>query len=276
MKIVCDSPGQTCNRLWSYVPVLSERIVKNKRMILLFFDETIEDFPHFLHSKYVYFPLYWHWYLHHGNGWNNFKGLTWKLCHDKTWEKFWIATKCHYGWHHRGETAYIAEAKPVLQQIFTPADDILARCEQAFAPYRGTDHLMVGVHIRRGDYKTWNDGKFYFENDVYCDYMKQVAALFPDKHVHFYISTNVKIDYADFPCLDIVKIPGAGVVDDLHALSQCDYIIGPVSTFSRWASFIGEKPLCFLYPDLKQITKESFSVVTSFYRFENGTEILDW
>jgi hypothetical protein len=32
----------------------------------------------------------------------------------------------------------------------------------------------------------------------------------------------------------------------MYALASCDYIVGPPSTFSLWASFYGQVPLCFL------------------------------
>lgn len=276
MKIICDSPGQTCNRLWSYIPTLSECIVKKKRVAILFFDETIEQFPNFLHSRYTWFPLFCKRFLHSKNGWNKFKGLTWKLCHQKAWERFWIFTRCTYGWHQRGVTRYINEAKSELRRIFTPSEEIVERCRQSFLPYRESNTIIVGVHIRRGDYKTWNGGQFYFENKVYIEYMQQITRLFKNQSVCFYISSNEKIDATEFEHFHRIMIPNAGVVDDLYALSQCDYIIGPVSTFSRWASFIGERPLCFLYGPSQQLSLDDFSPIQSFFRFKNGKEILDW
>jgi hypothetical protein len=34
---------------------------------------------------------------------------------------------------------------------------------------------------------------------------------------------------------------------DLYALAGCDWILGPLSTFSQWAAFFGNKPLLFLH-----------------------------
>ena len=57
MKILYDSPGQTCNRLWSYITALSECIENNKRMAILFFDYTLLEFPSLAKNKYIYYPL---------------------------------------------------------------------------------------------------------------------------------------------------------------------------------------------------------------------------
>ena len=87
MRIICDAPGQTCNRLWTYVASISECVVKRKHMAILFYDWTIEDFPNLLNCPFIHFPLWHKWYLERGNGWNNYKGLTWKATHSKRMDK---------------------------------------------------------------------------------------------------------------------------------------------------------------------------------------------
>ena len=79
MRTICDAPGQTCNRLWTYVPSVAKCVAEKKKMVVLFFDWTIEDFPNLLHCPFIYFPLYHKWYLERGNGWKNYKGMTWKV-----------------------------------------------------------------------------------------------------------------------------------------------------------------------------------------------------
>ena len=109
MRVICDAPGQTCNRLWSYVASISECIVKKKKLMIIFYDWTIEDFPNLLHCPWIYFPLWHKWYLERGNGWNNYKGLTWKVCHNKTWDKIFKFLGFRKGWWTRRDTQYIAQ-----------------------------------------------------------------------------------------------------------------------------------------------------------------------
>ncbi len=33
------------------------------------------------------------------------------------------------------------------------------------------------------------------------------------------------------------------LIEDMYALASCDYLIGPPSTFTMWASFYGKVPL---------------------------------
>mgnify|MGYP007101998824 FL=1 len=102
--------------------------------------------------------------------------------------------------------------------------------------------------------------------------------LYKDCRVSFFISSN-----EDFPmdlfegchCRRFDREP-SGAILDLYTLSLCDRIIGPFSSYSRWASFIGEVPLCFLETKEQQFTNDSFSKIVDFFHFENGKDILDW
>jgi len=120
MRIICDAPGQTCNRLWTYVSSVAQCIAEKKKMVILFFDWTIEDFPNLLHCPFIYFPLWNKWYLERGNGWNNYKGLTWKITHDKRWDKIFKFLGCTKGWSTRTDARYLSLTKKELQNIFRP------------------------------------------------------------------------------------------------------------------------------------------------------------
>lgn len=278
MRIICDAPGQTCNRLWTYVASVAQCIAKKKKMTILFFDWTIEDFPNLLHCPFIYFPLYHKWYLERGNGWNNYKGLTWKVTHNKTWDKIFKFFGCRKGWQTRTDTRYLKQAMPELKRIFRPKDEIMTKAEDMIAELKKNNDIVVGVHIRRGDYATWNDGRFFFSLEEYRQFMLRIRELYKDKRVAFFISSN-----EDFPvdtfngcnCRRFGKEP-SGAILDLYTLSVCDKIVGPVSSYSRWASFIGEVPLCFLEEKGQMFTENSFSKIVDFFHFENDNSIYDW
>jgi hypothetical protein len=96
--------------------------------------------------------------------------------------------------------------------------------------------------------------------------------------VSFFISSNEDFSLDIFKgctCQRFGKEP-SGAILDLYTLSLCDRLMGPVSSYSRWASFIGEVPLCFLEGKDQQFTDKSFSRIVDFFHFENGNEIYDW
>ena len=272
MRIICDAPGQTCNRLWTYVASVAQCVAERKRMVILFFDWTIEDFPNLLHAPFIYFPLWHKWYLEQGNGWNNYKGLTWKVTHNKTWDKIFSFLGFKKGWNTMDDTRYLQQTKPQLQHIFRPRKEIVEKAEQMIIDIRKDCDMVVGIHIRHGDYKTFHNGRYFYTLEEYHQFMLQINSLYSNKQVAFFISSNEQFSIDIFKgcrCYRYGKQPSGDILD-LYTLSLCDRILGPWSTYSRWASFIGEVPLCFVKSKDQQLTRPCFSIVTDFYHFSSG------
>lgn len=272
MIVICDAPGQTCNRLWSYVASVAQCIAERKRMVILFYDWTIEDFPNLLHCPFIYFPLWHKWYLKRGNGWNNYKGLTWKVTHNKTWDKLFKFFGFIKGWDTTNDIRYLIQTKKELQFIFRPHKQITDKAEAFISNIRKDADIIIGVHIRHGDYKTWRNGRHYYTIEEFHLFMIQLKGLFPYKKVAFFISSNELFStdlFTDCTCYRFEKEPSGDILD-LYTLSLCDKIIGPWSTYSRWASFIGEVPLCFIKERKQILRDEDFSIVKDFHHFESG------
>lgn len=107
--------------------------------------------------------------------------------------------------------------------------------------------LRLGVHIRRGDYAQWGDGKYYYADEVYAAHINRFAQMHPEAAVHVYISTNdAGVTAEKFqtlcPQVHIHHLQGSAP-EDLFMLSECDYLIGPPSTFSLVAAMYRDLPL---------------------------------
>lgn len=278
MRVICDAPGQTCNRFWTYVTSIARCIAEHRRMVIIFYDWTIEDFPNLLHAPFIYFPLYHKWYLEHGNGWNNYKGLTWKVTHNKRWDKIFKFLGFKKGWYIMDDTRYLTQTKPELKRIFRPKQEITDKAERMIADIRTDSDMVVGIHIRHGDYRTFHNGRYFYSLEEFHQFMLRIQQLYSDKRVAFFISSNEPFDVSQFDgcrCYRFGKEPSGDMLD-LYTLSLCDRILGPWSTYSRWASFIGEVPLCFIEDKNQQFTDDSFSVVTDFFHFANGKSTEDF
>jgi len=117
----------------------------------------------------------------------------------------------------------------------------------------------VGVHIRHGDYKEWKGGQFYFPPTRYAEWMRQLAGQLPNQKVAFLVCSDEQRSEAEFPGLS-VGLGAGSALGDMEALSRCDYIFGPQSTYSQWASFYGNKPLQLLYGAGDSVHLEKFRV----------------
>ncbi len=128
-----------------------------------------------------------------------------------------------------------------IRDFFTPIDEIECKVKEFISDIRSNHDVVIGVHIRHGDYEQFCNGLFYYTTEEYCFVMHQILELFPEKKVAFIICSNAHHDSIVFKNLPFFTGPGH-FVEDLYALASCDYIIGPPSTFSQWASFYGKVP----------------------------------
>jgi hypothetical protein len=160
------------------------------------------------------------------------------------------------GWDFRdGE-----DGAPYFEKIrsyFKPVDDLRLPAEAVVKKAREKAKLVVGLHIRQGDYRQWESGCHFFETTYYVGLMKAYAAG-KSGPVAFLVSSDQPMNPSDFEGLMVVFATG-NPVSDMHALSLCDRIIGPLSTFSGWASFYGQVPLYFV-SGKKEISDADFSV----------------
>ena len=131
-----------------------------------------------------------------------------------------------------------AEAVRARFQLAPPlADQVRA----ALAPLRARHSMIVGVHVRLGDYAAYRGGQWFYPLATYRRVMDEIRALHPEHEVGFLIAAKEAPDLSEFPGLAVQRAPGHLALD-MYALAACDLIAGPPSTFSGWASFIGAVP----------------------------------
>jgi hypothetical protein len=119
--------------------------------------------------------------------------------------------------------------------------------------------LVVGVHIRRGDYKHWQGGKYNFDDDVYKNYMHALGIEIErsyNKNVCFIIFSNEDISINENKY--IYKSNNKWYVDHF-LMSKCDMLIGPPSTFTMWASYIGKVKYCHIGNNSGKISLDDFT-----------------
>jgi len=109
----------------------------------------------------------------------------------------------------------------------------------------------------------WEKGIYYYDDGVYYEKMVQLKGHFREsgKRVSFLLCSNEEINKNNFEGLDIT-LGLNHPVEDLYSLSRCDYIIGPPSTYSMWASFYGKVPALAIMSPEQAIDVKCFTVVS--------------
>lgn len=182
------------------------------------------------------------------------------------------------GWNVR-YIGLLPEYMDEIRQLFAFDDSITADVRRNMLP---TDNatVSIGLHIRRGDYKTFIDGRHYFTDKDFMDYLALLLENFKGKRCNIYLCTNDKKLDKDFFLRTIrskeewndchIAFPHGSGQEDLCLLSECDFIIGPVSSYSLIATMYG-KARC-LWMSHKRRTELPLSL---FRDFQNLTEIFD-
>ena len=163
-----------------------------------------------------------------------------------------------YGWNFRSPELVRRHAEKI-RAYFQPVESIAGASREAVARMRQQAEVVVGVHIRHGDYRTWKDGQYFYPAEQYAAWMRAMAAHFPGRKVGFLVASDEARQVEEFPGLTVGFCPGSPVAD-IYALAGCDYIFGPPSTYSQWASFHGNKPLLQLKSREAEIAPELFAV----------------
>ena len=117
--------------------------------------------------------------------------------------------------------------------------------------------VIIGVAIRHGDYKTWENGKYYLPAKTYQKWMEKAESFFAKKSVGFFIASDEEQDLSIFEKHNFFFRSGHPL-ENLYSLSKCDYLLSVPSSFAGWAYFIGEKPLLKLDENVCKLSIKDF------------------
>lgn len=273
MLIYAKHYGQMCNRLWALLPVLAYALEKKSRLYLLFAHKDYVDcFP--MLKKCPFLSLLFTS--------NNIPKWAWRVNHFA--EKYKLEVegdlreKKHLpffpfvdGWLHSDDVSYVMQHKAKLIKLFQPSSYIQDKIHATLGKFEG---VTVGVHIRRGDYQTYLGGKYFYDDEIYGRQLLNIKKQIENKgkQCRFLICSNAAFDWNNQE-VEMIRIPHSDGVTDLYGLSQCDYIIGPPSSYSQWASFVGNVPISFLLTADYLVSLDDFSPVIKFNVLMNGKRL---
>lgn len=165
-------------------------------------------------------------------------------------------------WWYRNPGALLRQRSSICR-ILAPKEEFVVR-PRGFAESVHAGSLpVVGVHVRRGDYRQFYGGRYFFSDEEYARYMEMAYRSFPNGCRFVMVSDEpLDTDFFAQRGLDIHLFHGDDFREDLVMLSLCDYIMGPWSTFSWWAAYYGGRKLCHLHSRHDNVNEASFHTIT--------------
>ncbi len=162
------------------------------------------------------------------------------------------------GWHFRA-SGLLAKHAAEVRDYLRPVTSIAEAAQRHVGRLREGADVVVGIHRRKGDYRTWLGGRYYFDDACYRRWMDQIAAQHAGKRVAFLVCSDEALLGSALAPHKVAAGLGSPLAD-MTTLSLCDKIIGPVSTFSQWASFAGDVPLMLLTRAEQSVEHVNFQV----------------
>ena len=170
------------------------------------------------------------------------------------------------GWEARWYDLFLKYKQEILD-LFAFKQSVVKACASLLSE-AAEGSCRLGVHIRRGDYARWYDGKYFFSDEQFLRLIKQFISQHPDTTV--YICGNDPSLNKDLYRQELsgakVVFPNGNPAEDLYILSECDYLIGPPSTFSQTALMYYDTPLYWSKDADSPLTESSFGHFDELFR----------
>ena len=140
---------------------------------------------------------------------------------------------------------YMLDCSSAISEInsfFRPASKYIDGINAPIENLKSRNDLVCGVLVRQTDYRSWNDGKYFYTSKQYANFLCSIRNSFSNKTIGFFIATDEEQDemiFGDLDCIIRVGYP----LENLYSLSLCDFLVGPPSSYIGWSSLYGKSSL---------------------------------
>ena len=152
-----------------------------------------------------------------------------------------VATTCA-GWRISGWEKF-GQHQDAVRRLLQPARDFASAAADFTGGLRRHHGFIIGVHLRQGDYRAWLDGRFLFSTSQYARWIREALDLHAARNPAVVVVSDAPLDDSLGQNQPVYRVSASHEMTDWTVLSRCDVILGPPSTFSATAAFVGGRPL---------------------------------
>lgn len=164
------------------------------------------------------------------------------------------------GWYARWYDLFL-KYKQEIVSLFEFNESVSRQTDSLLSSLPHAD-LRLGVHIRRGDYRTWQNGRYYYNDEQYIRIIRRFIALHKGKRIQLFVCGNDpnlnESAYREELTGVELTFPKGNPGEDLCLLSKCDWLMGPPSTFTLVAAMYRDLPLYWIEDAELPLSLDSF------------------
>jgi hypothetical protein len=263
--ILADYVGRLGNRLYLFIHVLAVAMEHGFHVCNLTLQPHASWFENLSRNSWCRFPApakgypmhRWvraaragvEWLAHlqmggKGNGWMGIRTVALKpeehvamespgfleICRNHQWVILW-------GWFFRADF-YLQRHQRTIQDFLRLRRGLDPELEAKLVADQRENVWQIALHIRQGDFRTWNEGKYYIPPEVFARHAWRLYQTHPDKKIRFWVCSDEPVDLASFP-RGTKTSPQQTLRGDLRIMTSCDFILSGSSTLARSAAFLG-------------------------------------
>ncbi len=176
---------------------------------------------------------------------------------------------CFQGWLFRD--GWLVEDVPNLHKYadpirayFAPLERYRINVYRLILNLKNYSDMLVRIHIRQGDYERHQKGRYFYTTQQYLEVMNSGVRIFEGKKIKFFICSNIPQNLSLFDNFN-GGFGSGHLIEDMYALAECDYVVWPLSSYTMWASFYGDKPL-YMIRNVNKIINLKYFV--HFYKWQ--------
>ena len=132
-----------------------------------------------------------------------------------------------------------------IRKLLQPASNYIKPASDFIISLRRNYDCLIGIHARRGDYKDYLDGRYYYSWEKYKTWILELKIILENhgfSKIGFVLCSDEKPSANLLREENIHHRDNKHYMEDLHSLTLCNYNIGPPSSFGTWISWFGKVP----------------------------------
>jgi hypothetical protein len=170
--------------------------------------------------------------------------------------------------HCLHDTQYFKTYQSQIRQLFKPLPAIEEPLLAQVNRLKAAGHTLVGIHLRHGDYKTFEEDHFWFYQAPHEWYLTWLNLIWPtlQKPILFIASDELDSVLDDFQGFSPITTQGLGIemedapfYPDFYFLAQCDALAISNSSYSMMACLLNKTCRIFARPHIPSGKLVSFN-----------------